>query len=75
MVIEKGTIKVVWLSKNRKKIFSKMFESEDEAEKFGKKKRKYLIFKLIKQKRMKEFEWEILHYGMADIYLMFLKNF
>jgi len=48
MVIEKGTIKVVWLSRNRKKIFSKMFESENEAEKFGRRKKKYYL-KLTKQ--------------------------
>ena len=43
MVIEKGTIKVVWLSRNRKKIFSKMFESKNEAEKFGKRKKNYYL--------------------------------
>ena len=48
MVIEKGAIKVVWPSRNRKKIFSKMFESENEAEKFGRKKNNYYL-KLTKQ--------------------------
>ncbi len=75
MVIKKGTIKVVWISRNKKKIFSEMFDSEEEAENFSKKKKQFLIFKLIKQKQMKKFEWEILPYGMADTYLNFLNNF
>ena len=47
MIIERGTIKVVWLAKNSKRIRSMMFEDLKEADKFGKTKRDYLIFKLI----------------------------
>ena len=40
-----------------------MFDSLDEAVKFSKNKKCYCIFKLIKQKKLKEFKWEVLDYG------------
>ena len=45
-----------------------MFESEAEAENYAQPKKDYLIFKLIKQKDMNEFSWEILPYGRYSIY-------
>ena len=73
MVIEDGTIKVVWISKSGIKIYSQMFDSLAKARKFGEKKRDYLIFKLMKHKKMKEFEWKILPYGNADFYINLIK--
>jgi len=72
--IERGTIKVVWVSKNPKKIFSKMFNSLKEAEEFANKKKKSLIFQLVKYNNMRHFEWNILPYGKAKIYLKLLKR-
>ena len=72
MKIERGTIKVVWIAKNRKRIHSKMFENIKQADKFGKIKGDYIIFKLIKEKDMNEFEWEILPYGKCKTYNLIL---
>ncbi|MEK6760484.1 MAG: hypothetical protein AABX93_01020 [Nanoarchaeota archaeon] len=72
MKIEKGTIKVVWIAKNRKRIHSKMFENIKLADKFGKTKGDCIIFKLIKEKNMNEFEWEILPYGKYKTYDLIL---
>lgn len=74
MAIEKGIIKVVWIGRNPDRIFSKMFESLKDAQKFTKKKRNFLIFKLLKEKKMMQFEWKILPYGKAKIYLGLLKR-
>ena len=75
MIIEKGTIKVVWISRNSKRIHSMMFEDVKKADKFGKTKKEYIIFKLIKHKGMKSFEWEILSYGRYKEYLALIKNY
>ena len=72
MKIERGTIKVVWISKNRKRIHSKMFENLKRADAFGRIKKDYIIFKLIKEKNMNEFEWEILPYGKHKTYNLIL---
>lgn len=73
MAIEKGTIKVVWVTKNTKRIYSRMFENIELADMFGKTKKDYIIFRLVKQKNMKAFEWEILPYGKYKIYLKILE--
>ena len=75
MIIERGTIKVVWLAKNSKRIRSMMFEDLKEADKFGKTKRDYLIFKLIKHNKMRSFEWEVLPYGNYKQYLSLVRNY
>ena len=75
MKIENGTIKVVWISRNGKRIFSKMFKTISEAKKFGKKKKDFLIFKLINHKKMQEFEWKLLPYGNGEAYLTLIKFF
>lgn len=72
MKIEKGTIKVVWVAKNKKRIHSKMFESIKQADKFGGTKDDYIIFRLVKRRGMDEFEWEILPYGKHKIYNLIL---
>ena len=70
-MIEKETIKVAWDGRSSKILYSKMFNSLDEAVKFSKNKKYFLIFKLIMHKRMKEFEWEILNYGKAKEFTKF----
>ncbi len=72
MIIEKGTIKVVWASKTGKKIYSKMFEKIKQADKFGRTKKDYIIFQLVKHKRFREFEWKLLPYGEHKIYEKFV---
>ena len=67
-IYEKGTIKVVWLEKDLLKIYSRMFEDEKEAEKFGKAKKDYVIYRLLIQKNMKDFSWELLPYGKYKLY-------
>jgi len=74
-MLENGTIKVVWISENGKRIFSKMFKNISDAKKFGKKKGDYLIFRLISHKKMEEFEWKLLHYGDGDLFLKFMKHY
>ena len=49
-----------------------MFENIKRADKFGKTKGDYIIFKLIKEKDMNEFEWEILPYGKYKTYNLIL---
>lgn len=74
-VFGKGTIKVVWIDKNVKQIYSKMFEGLDEAIKFSKDKKDFLVFKLLKQKNLEDFSWEILPYGQYKLYDMLMKNY
>lgn len=62
--IEKGIIKVVWIEKSNRMLYSKMFDSISEALKFSKNKKMYLISKLIKRKGL-EFRWRVLNYGKA----------
>ena len=73
MVIEKGTIKAVWIAKSTKRIYSKMFDNIKTAEKFGKTKKDYLIFRLLWHKKYKEYCWEVLPYGDYKIYQAGLK--
>ncbi len=68
MVIEKGTIKVVWITKDTKKIHSKMFEDITKAKNFGEKKEDYLMFRLLKHKNFNEFSWALLPYGNYMLY-------
>ncbi len=75
MIIEKGIIKVVWLPRNSKRICSMMFNNIKEADKFGKTKKDYIIFKLIKHRGMKYFEWEIMPYGGYKEYLALIKEY
>lgn len=71
-IIEKGTIKVAWSGKSDKKLYSRMFNSIDEAVKFSKNKKYFLIFELMKHKGMEEFEWKILDYGKAKEFFRLL---
>ena len=68
MIIERGVVKVVWASKNGKKIYSKMFNSSKDAVKFGESKKHFLVFQLVKRKKMEEFEWKLLPYGHSKLY-------
>ncbi|MBI4225575.1 hypothetical protein HY612_00505 [Candidatus Roizmanbacteria bacterium] len=72
-VYEKGTIKVVWIEADLSGIFSKMFTNLEEAKKFGKSKKDYIIFALIKQKNMQDFEWKILPHGKHKLYRLALR--
>ena len=73
MVLEKGTYKVVWITKNTKRIYSKMFEDLDQAKKFGEKKKDFLMFRLLKNKNFKEYSWNLLPYGNYKLYETALK--
>ncbi len=74
-VFEKGTIKVVWIGKNIKQIHSKMFDDLEDSIKFSEDKKDFLIFKLLKQKNLEDFSWEILPYGQYKLYDMLMKNY
>ena len=67
-IYEKGTIKVVWIKDDSGRIFSKMFNEVEKAKKFAESKKDYIIFDLIKQKNMEDFEWDILPYGQHKLY-------
>lgn len=71
---EKGKVKVVWVEDNPDKIYSKMFDNEEEADKFGSGKNDYVIFSLEKQSHMEEFEWKILPYGRYKLYQRLIKT-
>lgn len=72
-VYSKGTIKVVWLENQAEEIYSKMFDSEQEAEEFAKDKKDYLIFSLVKQENMRDFTWKLLPYGKHKTYKLLFK--
>lgn len=72
-IFEKGLIKVAWIEKSNKILYSKMFNSLNKAIKFAKNKNDYLIFRLIKQKKLKEFKWEILDYGRSKEFTNLVK--
>lgn len=72
---ESGKIKVVWLADDPNKIYSKMFETIESAEKFAKGKKYYLIFALETQHNMEEFSWKLLPYGRHKIYFWLVKLF
>lgn len=74
-VFEKGTVKVVWVDKNAKQIHSRMFYEQDDAIKFSKGKKDFLVFKLLKQKSLEDFSWEILPYGKYKLYNLLMKNY
>jgi hypothetical protein len=63
-----GTIKVVWLGDETNVIHSQMFESEKEANDFGKKHGDFIIFRLQRQLDMKHFTWQVLPYGQYLLY-------
>ena len=68
MAIEKGTIKVVWITKNTSRIYSKMFGDIKTAVAFGETKKDYVIFRLLWRKKFSEFSWELLPYGKYKLY-------
>ena len=72
---EKGKIKVVWIDREPGKIYSKMFENIDDAVKFGEKKVDFIIFSLVHQEGMEEFEWRLLPYGKFRLYLSFVSSY
>lgn len=67
-IYEKGTIKVVWMEVDVNRIYSKMFNDMEDAKLFAHDKQDYLIFALIKQKNMEQFEWELVRAGRYDLY-------
>lgn len=72
-IFEKGLIKVVWLERDLDKIYSQMFENESSAVKFARPKKNFVIYKLLWQKNLNEFAWEILPYGNHKLYKIFLR--
>lgn len=66
--LEKGTVKVVWLSNQVNKVHSKMFDDLKSAREFAKTIEDFLMFKLLTQKDYKDYSWEILPYGNYNLY-------
>jgi len=73
IVYERGTIKVVWIKDDPSRIYSKMFDDLEEAKRFAKSKQDYIIFALVKQKQMRDFEWELLPFGKHRLYKLALR--
>ena len=74
-IFEKGKIKVVWVGKNSKEIYSKMFDETPKALKFAENKKDFVIFKLLKQKNLEDFSWELLPYGKYKLYEFLFKSY
>ena len=72
-VYEKGTIKAVWIKDDSGRIYSKMFNQVEKARKFAEIKKDYIIFALVKQKNMQDFEWKILPYGKYRLYQLAIR--
>ena len=72
-VYEKGIIKVVWLRSDQLRIYSRMFDDLEEAKQFAKSKKECIIFALVKQKNMKDFEWKILPLGEHRLYRLAIR--
>lgn len=72
---EKGKIKVVWIKSDPLRIYSKMFENIKAAVEFGEKKEDYIIFSLVQQKDMQEFEWKLLRYGKYKLYTALVQSY
>lgn len=71
--MEKGTIKVVWIGNDLLRIYSRMFADLEEAKQFAKSKKDCLVFSLLKQKNMKDFEWELLPLGEHRLYKLAIR--
>jgi hypothetical protein len=71
--LAKGLIKVVWIEKDLDEIYSRMFDDEKAAERFGRTKKDFVVFRLLWQRNLKEFGWVILPYGKQRLYKTFLK--
>jgi hypothetical protein len=72
---EEGKLKVVWIESNPEEIYSKMFEGKKAALAFAKGKDDFLLFRLIAQKKMEKFSWELLPYGRYKYYLAALEMY
>jgi len=72
-VYEKGTIKVVWIKDDSGRIYSKMFNQVEKARKFAETKKDYIIFGLVKQQKMKDFEWKLLPFGEHRLYKLAIR--
>jgi hypothetical protein len=72
---EQGKVKVVWIETDPERIYSKMFENEKAADAFGKKKKNYVIFELVWQANMEEFEWKLKPFGQHKFYRWLLTSF
>lgn len=67
-IFEKGTVKVVWIEGDNDKVFfSKMFDNLSEAQTFAKTKEDCIVFKLLSQKDLREFSWEIIPSGKSKL--------
>lgn len=66
---ERGTIKVVWLDKDPERIYSKMFDSVEEATVFTKDLKDFIVFSLVSQEGMETFEWKLLPFGQHSLYI------
>ena len=73
MAIEKGTIKVVWITRSTRRIYSRMFDKIEPAKRFGESKKNYIIFRLLWHKKFRDFAWELLPYGNYKLYERALK--
>jgi hypothetical protein len=67
-VYEPGKVKVVWIGDRSDTIKSRMFETEEEADRFGQEKGDFIVFRLVQQEEMKTFTWEVLPYGQHRLY-------
>jgi len=72
-VYEKGIIKVVWLGSDQLRIYSRMFDDLEEAKQFAKSKKDCLVFSLLKQKKMKDFDWKLLPLGEYRLYKLAIR--
>ena|SRR3972149_1590730 len=73
-IYEKGTVKAVWIEPGTgERIYSKMFDSEPAAVEFARGKQDYVIYSLVRQKKMTDFEWILLPYGRHRIYIKLMK--
>lgn len=72
---EQGKVKVVRLKGDNRKIYSKMFDDENKALEYAKNIEDYIIFSLVSQQNMEEFEWKLLPYGRYKLYLKVIEMF
>ena len=72
-IYEKGIVKVVWIDSDPERIYSKMYDSEEKAKQYAKTKKNCIVFALVKQENMKDFEWKILPYGEYKLYKLAIR--
>lgn len=73
MAIEKGTVKVVWISRGLNRIYSKMFDDAEDAKRFAAGKKDCLVFSLVWHRNYREYCWKLLPFGRHRLYTNALK--